>query len=85
MKVHELISHLEEQEPGAEVRIMEQASWPFEVTIASVIVRAEFESPDQIEREGQDWADRGGMQHSENDVFLVEGSQMCYGNKDAWQ
>lgn len=85
MKVHELMEALEVQDPGAEVRIMEQLSWPFENAIASVIVRAEFESPDQIEREGQDFSDRGGRQHEENDVFLVKGSQLCYGNKDAWQ
>ena len=42
MKVSELIERLEACEPDAEVFIMEQPNWPFEVSVVGVITREEI-------------------------------------------
>ena len=72
MKVHELIEALEDMDdPEAQVFIMSQKSWPFEYSIHSVLQRSDFEN-----NHAQDV--------SSLDVFIVEGEQLRYGNKDAW-
>ncbi len=83
MKVRQLLQELETLDPDAEVRIMSQESWPFEMNIHSVRTRDEFESMEEYE-DAKDWPDVGEMQHKGIDVFLVEGRQLCYGNKNAW-
>ena len=72
MKVRDLIEILESCEPDADVLLMTQRNWPFENTCAGVTVRGEFQREGQDELEGTD------------DVFLVEGEQLRYGSKDAW-
>ncbi|KKL11107.1 hypothetical protein LCGC14_2549120 [marine sediment metagenome] len=81
MKVEELREFLEECDPEAEVRIMFQPTWPFELSISSVRTRDEFEQEEDYEK---DWSDVGERQHKGTDVFLVEGRQLCYGSKEAW-
>lgn len=72
MQVRELIEYLEECDPEAEVLIMAQPGWPFEYGVKGIITRDEFEFPEDDEEK------------KINDVFIIEGSQLRYGNKDAW-
>ena len=90
MKVRELIDILEELDPEASVYVMSQQSWPFEVAIHGVAVREAFteaddgEDPDVPEASAHDrWSARPESLPM-NDVFIVEGSQLRYGSKDAW-
>ena len=77
MKVHELIEALEDMDdPEAQVFIMSQKSWPFEYSIHSVLQRSDFE--------GEPAGDIEETDTSSLDVFIVEGEQLRYGNKDAW-
>jgi hypothetical protein len=84
MKVRDLIEILEDQDPDAEVLIMSQQSWPFENAIAGVAVREEIveddEDLDDEEREEPHY-EKGT---AANDVFIVEGQQLRYGSKAAW-
>lgn len=79
MKVSELIELLEEQDPDAEVLVMSQENWPFECAIAGVATRDEILRADADERD--DCLDPGAHR---NDVFIVEGEQLRYGSKTAW-
>ena len=96
MNVSRLIELLQECDPDAEVRIMMQESWPFECAIDGIATREEMASADEdcecdrrIDEdhdedcpaaEGSDFAD--GL--AGNDVFIVEGRQERYGQKEAW-
>jgi len=88
MTVSELIDILQELDPDARVLIMMQQSWPFEcrvrgVTVREAIIRAES---DGDECDDPDAA--GAYEYQEGtaatDVFLVEGGQLRYGSKAAW-
>lgn len=85
MKVSELIELLEEQDPDAEVFVMSQENWPFECAIAGVATRDEILRADADERDEDDERDdclEPGAHR--NDVFIVEGEQLRYGSKTAW-
>ena len=92
MKVRELIEILEELDPEASVYIMSQSSWPFEVAIHGVTVREEFTERDEDDDEDGEATpashyDRWSAPAESlpmNDVFIVEGRQLRYGSKDAW-
>jgi len=75
MKVKELINRLEDLDPEMEVRIMHQQNWPFEYSIRGCTLRSEFEFPDEEEDSTEETADC---------VFIVEGTQLGYGNRAAW-
>lgn len=87
MKVSELIELLEEQDPDAEVLVMSQPNWPFELSLAGVTTREEMLRADRDEDgdgdndEQEPRLERGA---AKNDVFLVEGEQLRYGSKTAW-
>jgi hypothetical protein len=83
MKVQELIDILSEQDPDAEVLIQAQSAWPFEHRLHGVTTRAELTGDDDDDL-GEGPADSGEERPASSDVFLVEGSQLRYGNKDAW-
>ena len=92
MKVRELIEILEELDPEASVYIMSQQNWPFELAIHGVTVREEFTETDDEDGDAEDapartegdrWRARPEAL-PRNDVFIVEGSQLRYGSKDAW-
>ncbi|WP_223643764.1 hypothetical protein [Corallococcus sp. EGB] len=87
MKVSELIELLEEQDPDAEVLIMSQQNWPFENAVAGVAVREEMLRADRDEDGDDDDAEEPRYERgtAPNDVFLVEGEQLRYGSKTAWQ
>jgi hypothetical protein len=86
MKVRDLIEILEDQDPEAEVLIMSQENWPFENAVAGVAVREDFVDDDEEEDED----DEAGAERryekgtAPNDVFIVEGQQLRYGSKSAW-
>ena len=89
MKVRELIEILEELDPEASVYLMSQQKWPFEVAIHGVTVREEFTESDDdggeapAASEHDRWRSRPESL-PRNDVFIVEGSQLRYGSKKAW-
>ena len=85
MKVKELIDILEEQDPDAEVLIMSQQNWPFENGVHGVTVRSEMDGEDE-DGENEDGPDTTAARdgRATNDVFIVEGSQLRYGSKTAW-
>lgn len=90
----------EGENADCEVRIMEQPSWPFENTIRGVVSAAELGSEedddpecgycerDECEEcggaERPKVKDFDGCEADANRVFIVEGSQARYGNKDAF-
>jgi hypothetical protein len=78
MQVRDLIELLEDQDPEAEVLLMTQQSWPFENAVAGVASREDIVQDDPDEDAG---TDDGAAR---NDVFIVEGSQLRYGSKAAW-
>jgi len=72
MTVQDLIDRLTDMDPDAKVYLMTQEGWPFENSIKGVTLREEIEDED----------DDPNLNSS--DVFIVEGSQLRYGNRDAW-
>lgn len=85
MKVRDLIEILEDQDPDAEVLIMSQENWPFENAIAGVAVREDFVDDDEEDEGDEDGTEpRYEKGTAPNDVFIVEGQQLRYGSKAAW-
>jgi hypothetical protein len=56
---------------------MTQQNWPFENAVAGVACREDI-----VEEEPDEEAATDGA--APNDVFIVEGSQLRYGSKAAW-
>jgi Glu-tRNA(Gln) amidotransferase subunit E-like FAD-binding protein len=79
MTVGELIEYLEQYDRDAQVLLMEQPGWPFEYSINGVVSREEIinQEPDE------DRAELGDGEEI-NDVFILEGTQLRYGTKKAW-
>lgn len=78
MTVGELIESLSDFPVDAEVRLMTQPSWPFENRVAGVCAAQQLTEPDCGESE----------EFTEEDVkvvYIVEGGQIGYGNKTAWE
>ena len=84
MKVRDLIEILEDQDPDADVLIMSQQSWPFENAIAGVAVREEIVEDDEDLDDEEREEPRYEKGTAANDVFIVEGQQLRYGSKAAW-
>ena len=93
MTVQELIERLKGCDPDVEVRIMSQESWPFENAISGVAVREDFDvnhcDCDRRFTEAHEegcgaLGDNATSDLQPNDVFIVEGPQERYGDKDAW-
>jgi hypothetical protein len=88
MKVKELMAILEEQDQDADVIIVTQANWPFENSVHGVTTRQE------CMRDGEDGEDESADDKrtetrradgtDPSDVFIVEGDQLRYGTKRAW-
>lgn len=82
MTVNELIERLEEyrDELGdVEVRLMTQSNWPFENGIVGLASGAEIN-----EAENEDDPDDDGDVDDDDVVYIVEGQQLGYGTKRAW-
>jgi hypothetical protein len=84
MTIDELIARLEDyrDEIGgdAEVRLMTQQNWPFENSIYGLASGAEINDYDEDDEDG------GDDDAAEDAVlFIVEGQQLGYGTKRAWE
>ena len=84
--VGELKGLLEDLDDDVEVRIMAQHDWPFEYSVYGVNLRSNF-----VRAEETGWEDCKQEQEPDGDdeeepevVYLLEGTQLGYGNKDAW-
>ena len=88
MQVSELIEILEGLDPNAAVWIAVQPEYPFEVTLAGVCERRDFaDCDDDAAEHAPAGSDRWSASESElpaNDVLVLAGSQVRYGNKLAW-
>ena len=80
MTIDELIARLEEYRDDlggdTEVRLMTQQNWPFENTAAGLASGAEINERDEGDDENVD---------DDCVVFIVEGQQLGYGSKRAWE
>ncbi len=83
MTINELIERLEEyrDEIGgdAEVRLMTQQNWPFENTICGLASGVEINDESYDEEPDDD-----GDVDQDAILYIVEGSQLGYGTKRAW-
>jgi hypothetical protein len=88
MTIDELIEYLEDyrEEIGgdAEVRLMTQQNWPMECTICGLASRAEIDEKieDDAETDGASEDETKG--DAEPVLYIVEGRQLGYGSKHAW-
>ena len=64
---------------------MMQKNWPFECSLAGVTTRDEMLRADERdEDDGEQVEPRIESGTAKSDVFLVEGEQLRYGSKTAW-
>ncbi len=86
MTLGELIGLLEEYRDDhgedCEVRLMTQQNWPFENRIAGVTSGAEMNEAE--EDDPHEFADEQDVAEDAM-VYIVEGGQICYGSKRAWE
>jgi len=80
MTVEELIERLGEYDGDAKVRLMAQPNYPFEYGIRGLASTSEI-SGYHYEHNDGDASDEGTP---EEIIYLVEGEQIGYGQKDAW-
>lgn len=73
-----LNDYREELGGDAEVRLMTQQSWPFENAICGVTSGQEMNDTEDMEDEDDEVAEP-------DVVFIVEGGQLGYGTKRAWE
>ena len=80
MTLNELIERLEEYRDlhgeDCEVRLMTQQNWPFENTITGLASGAEINESDD---------DDDACVEDDAVVYIVEGTQLKYGSKRAWE
>ena len=85
MSLNEMIERLEEyrEELGGdcEVRLMTQQNWPFENAITGLASGAEINESDDDDEEDSDDHDV----EDDQVVYIVEGTQLKYGSKRAWE
>ena len=67
----------------AEIRLMTQQNWPFENGVYGVTSKRELDAEEAGDCEDDD-AD-GCEPDGANVVYIVEGDQICYGDKRAWE
>ena len=89
MKVQELIEYLEDCDENANVYIGSQPAWPFEYDITGIVTRGdvwkahERELAAEEDSYGEDREDDRG-EILKTDVFILEGTQLRYGDKYMW-
>ncbi len=76
MKVREMIKELQGMDPDAEVKAMMQPEWPFECQLKRVLSREDM---------ADEYEDELRTDQKRNDVFVVVGAQLGYGNHAAWE
>jgi hypothetical protein len=76
----EILNDYREEFGGdTEVRLTTQQNWPFENRICGVTSGRDMNEPDDDDDDDdQEVAD-------DNTVYIVEGGQICYGSKRAWE
>ncbi len=87
MKVRDLIGILSELDADALVFVAVQPSWPFEHVLQGVAVRRDFTEMEDDEEDADGPVDRWSADAGRlpgNDVLIVAGEQLRYGNGDAW-
>ena len=86
MTIDELIERLEDYRDDlggdCEVRLMTQQNWPFENRIVGLAAGWEINSAD--DDEGDDEDDEADEVDDDRVIFIVEGEQLGYGSKRAW-
>lgn len=86
MTVDELIERLTEYRDvlggDTEVRSMQQPNWPFEYSIDGLVSTEEMQGSEAEEPDLTVEEMRGS--EAEVKVFILEGTQLCYGSKSAW-
>ena len=87
MTIDELIARLEDyrDEIGgeAEVRLMTQQNWPFENSVYGLVSGAEINDY-QDDEDGDKDGDEDDDAAEDSVLFIVEGQQLGYGTKRAW-
>ena len=89
MTVDELIERLTEYRDvlggDTEVRSMQQPNWPFEYSIDGLVSTEEMQGSEAEEPDLKARSRRQshGERHDKT-VFILEGTQLCYGSKSAW-
>lgn len=82
----ELLRILEQYDDDAEIRLMTQESWPFENSVYGAWSPEDSEPAEaEDEQEEDDPFRPGDNADGHAIVYLVEGSQIGYGDKRAWQ
>lgn len=89
MTIDELIEELEARRDeiggDAEVRLMTQQQWPFENELRGVVTTEDLMSADACREDDMEEESDDEPAKVESPIcFLVEGSQICYGSKKAW-
>lgn len=82
MKVKELVELLEGMEPEANVYIASQPRRPMEYNLRGVVQRSDF---DEDASGGAKSVTSDGVEITGDDVILVEGAWIQYGDRDAWE
>lgn len=85
MTVRELISELEQYDGEAQVRLMIQQSWPFQNSVNCVVSLEDVTEPDYGEDEDCEAPHDFYGPVPAGTVYIVEGSQLGYGYKSAWE
>ena len=83
MTVQDLIDRLQDFEPDTEVRLMTQQSWPFENEVAGLCDGRDLKSEEPCDC-GEPGCEDCDPEKQEAIVYIVEGGQLGYGNKNAW-
>jgi len=83
MTIQELIDRLQDFDPNAEVRLMTQENWPFQNSIRGICDARDLRDEDEC-----DCAEAKcpccNPDEPDEVAYIVEGSQLGYGNKNAW-
>ena len=87
MTLNELIERLEEYRDllgeDCEVRLMTQQNWPFENAITGLVSGAEIN--DAEVDDDDEGVGTGTDVETDAVVYIVEGEQLGYGSKRAWE
>lgn len=82
-KLIEILTDYRDELGGdAEVRLMTQQNWPFENRICGLTSGQEIN--DATDEDAEDDDDDQDVAE-ESIVYIVEGGQICYGSKRAWE
>ncbi len=80
----EILNNYREEFGGdVEVRLMTQQNWPFENKIYGVTSGQEMN--EQTDTDEEDGTTNDDDVAADDVIYIVEGSQICYGSKRAWE